>query len=130
MYMYIHHCIGIPNITVVVNGDPSISDVMFGSSFNISCQPSCPTALVTWRRDDTIISNSSSTAVTIDGFSTVYLTDSNGLVTGSILSNNMAMLNDSATYQCISAVQNIETSDNITIFVYGKHPVIIVIKTA
>ena len=92
---------------------------MIGNSFNITCQPSCPTASVTWRRDDVIISNSSSTAVTIDGFSVVYLMEGDGLVERSVLRNSMAVLNDSANYQCISVVQGIETADNITIFVYG-----------
>ena len=113
-----------------MNGDPSVSDIMFGNSFNITCQPSCPTVSVTWRRDNAIISNSSSTAVTIDGFSVVYLMDSNGLVARSVLSSSMAVLNDSATYHCISTVQGIETTDNITIFVYGTHPVILTIYIA
>ena len=93
---------------------------MFGSSFNITCQPNFPTALITWIRDDTVISNSPSMTVTIDRFSVVYLTDDNGLVTRSILTNNMAVLSDSATYHCISTVEGIQTTDNITIFVYGK----------
>ena len=109
-----------------MNGDPSVNNIMVGNSFNITCQPSCPTASVTWRRDDAIISNSSSTAaVTTDGFSVVYLMDNNGLVERSVLSINMAVLNDSANYQCISTVQSMETADNITVFVYGTHPVII-----
>ena len=118
-------CVGIPNVTVVVNGNVSVSNIMLGSSFNITCQPSFRTMLITWRRDDTIISNSSSMTVDIDGFSVEYLTDDNGLVTRSVLTSNMAMLSDSATYQCISTVQGIETTDNITIFVYGKHLVIL-----
>ena len=95
---------------------------MFGNSFNITCQPNCPTTLLTWRRDGAIISNSLSVTVTINGFSVVYRTDSNGMVTSSVLTNNMAMLNDSATYQCTSTEQNIETTNNITIFIYGKQP--------
>ena len=95
---------------------------MFGSSFNITCQPNCPTTIITWRRDGAIISNSSSATVTINGFSVVYRTDSNGMVTSSVLNNNMAMLNDSATYQCISTEQNIETTNSITINIYGKQP--------
>ena len=114
-------CVDVPNITVVVNSDPSVSDIMIGSSFNITCQPSFPIASLTWRRDDVIISNSSSTAVTIDGFSVVYLMDSDGLVERSVLRSSMAVLNDSANYQCISVVQGIETADNITIFVYGTY---------
>ena len=45
--------------------------------------------------------------------------DGDGLVERSVLRNSMAVLNDSANYQCISVVQGIETADNITIFVYG-----------
>ena len=93
---------------------------MLGSTFNITCQPSCPTPLIAWRRDGTIISNSSSTTGTINGFSVEYKTDNNGLVTRSILINDMAMLSDSVTYHCVSTVEDIETTDNITIFVYGE----------
>ena len=114
-------CIGVPNITVVVNSDPSVSDIMIGNGFNITCLLSCPTASVTWGRDGVIISNSSSTAVTIDGFSVVYLMDGDGLVERSVLKSSMAVLNDSANYWCISIVQGIETADNITVFVYGTH---------
>ena len=65
--------------------------------------------------------------VNIDGFSVEYLTDDNGLVTRSVLSSSMAELSDSATYQCISTVQGMETTDNITIFVYGKYSVTLLI---
>ena len=94
---------------------------MLGSSFNITCRPSCPTDLLTWKIDDAIISNSSLTAMTVDGLSIEYFTGSSGLVSRSVLSRNMSVLNDSAMYQCISTVQGIETTANITIFIYGKH---------
>ena len=65
--------------------------------------------------------------VTIDRFSVVYSTDNNGLVTRSVLINNMAVLSDSATYHCISTVEGIQTTDNITIFVYGKYSVLLIL---
>ena len=65
--------------------------------------------------------------VTIDRFSVVYSTDNNGVVTRSVLTNNMAVLSDSATYHCISTVEGIQTTDNITIFVYGKYSVLLII---
>ena len=119
-------CLGVPNITVVVNGDPAVNNIMLGSSFTITCQPSCPTALLSWIKDGSIISNGSSTAVTVDGFSIKYFTGTSGLVSRSVLSRNVSVLNDSATYQCISTVQGIETTANITISIYGKHLVIII----
>ena len=113
-------CVGVPNVTVVVDDNAS-TNVMFGSSFNITCQPSSPTASITWRSDNTIISNSSSMTVSIDRFSVEYFTDDNGLVTRSILTNIMAVLSDSATYHCTSTVEDTQSTDNITIFVYGKY---------
>ena len=65
--------------------------------------------------------------VTIDRFSVVYSTDNNGLVTRSVLTNNMAVLSDSATYNCISTVEGIQTTDNITIFVYGKYSILLIL---
>ena len=126
-HLLIHIHVGVPNVTVAVDGNAGpLINVMFGNSFNISCQPSCPTASITWRRDDTVISNSPSMTVTIDRFSVVYLTDDNGLVTRSILTNNMALLSDSETYHCISTVEDIQSTDNITIFVYGKYSVLLI----
>ena len=58
--------------------------------------------------------------VNINRFSVEYITDNDGLVTRSVLTNNMAMFSDSTTYQCSSVVQGLETTENITIFVYGK----------
>ena len=116
-----HTYVGVPdNITLAVNGNASMTDIMFGDSFNITCQPSCPTSLIIWRRNGTIISNSSSTVVNINRFSVEYITDNDGLVTRSVLTNNMAMFSDSTTYQCSSVVQGLETTEDITTVVYGK----------
>ena len=65
--------------------------------------------------------------VTIDRFSVIYSTDNNGLVTRSVLTNNMAVLSDSTTYHCISTVEGKQTTDNITIFVYGKCSVLLIL---
>ena len=113
--------IGVPeNIALVVNGNANITDVMLGDSFIITCQPNCPTPLITWRRNGTIISSSSATEVNISRFSVEYITDNDGLVIRSVLTNNMTMFSDSTTYQCSSVVQSVETTNDITIFVYGK----------
>ena len=112
--------VGVPDdIALVVNGDASVNNIVVGNSFNITCQPSCPTHLITWRRNGDIISSSSSTTVN-SRFSFEYTTNSDGLVTRSLLTNNMAMLSDSSTYHCSSVVQGLETSNNITIIIHGK----------
>ena len=112
--------VGVEDITLVVNKYAIVTDVVVGSSFNITCQLNCPSSLITWRRNGIIISNSSSTTVNISRFSVEYITDNDGLVTRSVLTNNMAMFSDSTTYQCSSVVEGLETVENITIFVYGK----------
>ena len=113
--------IGDEDITLVVNKDAILTDIVVGGSFNITCQLNCPSSLITWRRNGIIISNSSSTTVNISRFSVEYITDNDGLVTRSVLTNNMAMFSDSTTYQCSSVMEGLETTENITIFVYGTY---------
>ena len=116
--------VGVPDIMVVVTGATDANtdgtyDVMSGASFSITCMLTCPTAMLTWRQNDDVISNSSSAMVTIDGFSVEYMTN-NGEITGSVLTRNMAQLNDTAMYQCATTVQTIQSNDMAGIFVYGK----------
>ena len=117
--------IGIPYVIVTVTGGTDVDvdgtyDVMSGSSFNITCMLTCPTATLKWIQNDSVISTSSSTIVTIDDFSVQYVTNSNGEITGSVLIRNMSQLNDTATYQCATTVQTIQSNDTVGIFVYGK----------
>ena len=117
--------VGVPDIMVVVSGGTDVNtdgtyDVMSGASFNITCMLTCPTAMLTWRQNDDVISNGSSAMVTIDGFSVEYMTNNDGEITGSVLTRNMAQLNDTAMYQCNTTVQTIQSNDTADIFVYGK----------
>ena len=102
-----------------VDGD-GVNDVMIGDSFTINCTLNCPTAaMLTWRQNDTDISNSPSTSVTIDGFTVTYQTNSDGEITESVLTKDVAELSDSATYRCAATIQNAQ-SNNAVIAVYGK----------
>ena len=116
--------IGVPDITVVVSGGTDVNtdgtyDVMSGASFIITCMLTCPTAMLTWRQNDDVISTGPFAMVTIDGFSVEYMTN-NGEITGSVLTRNMAQLDDTAMYQCNTTVQTIQSNDTADIFVYGK----------
>jgi len=95
-------------------------DVMSGTSFNITCNFSCPTAILTWTQNGTDISNSSSDTVTVDGFSVNYTTSDAGYVSQSVLTKAIADPTDTATYECTTTVQNMTASAEITVFVYGK----------
>ena len=95
-------------------------DVMAGASFSITCMLTCPTAMLTWRQDDDVISTGPSPMVTSDDFLVQYMNNSNGEVIGSVLTRNMAQLNDNAMYQCGTTVETIQSNDTAGIFVYGK----------
>ena len=117
--------VGIPDVMVMVDGGTDVDvdgiyDVMSGSSFNITCILSCPTATLMWIQNDIVISTGPSTMVTIDDFSVQYMSNSDGEITGSVLIRNMSRLNDTATYQCATTVQTIQSNDTAGIFVYGK----------
>jgi len=92
---------------------------MFGNSFNITCQLSCPAPLVTWKRDNITISNSSLNGTSVDGLSVEYTTSDGVMVVSSVLFSRMASLNDTATYQCRATVQNVSVDSEVDIFVYG-----------
>ena len=117
--------VGIPVIIVTVTGatdddNDGMYDVMMGESFTITCVLSCPvTANVIWRRDDVIIS-SSDTIMMPDGFVITYQFNDNGEIVGSMLTRNMDELSDSATYQCSTVVQTIQSNDTATIAVHSK----------
>ena len=116
--------IGIPDVTVTVTGGTDVDvdgtyDVMSGSSFNITCILSCPTATLMWMQNDVVISTGPSTMVTIDDFSVEYMINGDE-ITGSVLIRNMSQLNDTATYQCATSVQTIQSNATAGIFVYGK----------
>ena len=95
-------------------------DVMSGTSFSITCDLSCPTAILTWTQNDADISNSSSGTVTVDGFLVNYTTNDAGYVSQSVLTKAMADPIDTATYECTTTVQNMIASAETTVFVYGK----------
>ena len=117
--------VGIPVVMLNVTGataddDDGVYDVMLGDSFTITCTLSCPvTASVTWRQNDIIIS-SSDTMMMPGGFVIDYQMNDNLEIVGSTLTRNMAELSDSATYQCGTAVQTIQSNDMATIAVHGK----------
>ena len=117
--------VGVPDIMAIVGGGTDVDvdgtyDVMSGSSFNITCILSCPTATLMWIQNDSVITTSPSTMITIDDFSVQYVTNSDGEITGSVLIRNMSQLNDTATYQCATTVQTIQSNDTAGIFVYSK----------
>ena len=117
--------IGVPNVMVIVDGGTDVDvdgtyDIMSGSSFNITCMLNCPTATLMWTQNDVVISTGPSTMVMIDDFSVEYMTNGDGEITGSVLIRNMSQLNDTATYQCATTVQTIQSNDTAGIFVYGK----------
>ena len=110
--------IGVPDITVMVDGATDVNtdgayDVRSGTSFNITCMLSCPTATVTWTQNGTVISNS-------NGFSIANTTDGNGDITQSVLTRDMAGVGDTATYQCGTTVQTIQSNGTADVFVYSK----------
>ena len=117
--------VGVPDIMVIVTGGTDVDvdgtyDIMSGLSFNITCILSCPTATLMWIQNDSVITTSPSTIVTIDDFSVQYMINSDGEIIGSVLIRNMSQLNDTAMYQCATTVQTIQSNDTIGIFVYGK----------
>ena len=125
-YMCMSVCmyVGVPVVMVTVTGatdddNDGTFDVMEGASFTITCTLSCPTAALTWRQDDGVISTGPDTMVAIDGFSVVYPTNSDGDIIESVLTRNMAELTDTAMYQCGTTVQTIQSNDTVGIFVYG-----------
>ena len=110
--------IGVPDITVMVDGATDDNtdeayDVRSGTSFNITCMLSCPTATVTWTQNGTVIGNS-------NGFSIANTTDGNGDITQSVLTRDMAGVGDTATYQCGTTVQTIQSNGTADVFVYSK----------
>ena len=110
--------IGVPDIIVMVDGATDDNtdgayDVRSGASFSITCTLSCPTATVTWTQNGTVIDTS-------NGFSIANTTDGNGDITQSVLTRDMAGVGDTATYQCGTTVQTIQSNDTADIFVYGK----------
>ena len=123
--IYIYTRTGIPDVMVIVDGGTDVDvdgtyDVMSGSSFNITCMLTCPTATLMWIRNDSVITTSPSTIVTTDDFSVQYITNSDGEIIGSVLIRHMSQLNDTAMYQCATTVQTIQSNDTTSIFVYGK----------
>ena len=115
--------VGVPDIDVIVTGATNVNgtyDVMSGATFNITCMLTCPIATLIWRRNDDVISTGSSAMVTIDGFSVEYMTNNDGEITRSVLTRNMAQLNDTAMYQCATTVQTIQSNDTAGVIVYGK----------
>jgi len=121
-----HVVLNVAEVTTSVSGTTGNDTdghhvVMLGISFSITCDISCPTAVLTWTQDGTDISNSSSGNVTVDGFSVNYTTNSDGYVSQSVLTKAMADPTDTATYQCSTSIQNMTASADEAIFVYGKY---------
>ena len=112
--------VGVPVVMVMVDGASSggVYNVRSGTSFSITCMLSCPTATVTWTQNGTVIDTS-------NGFSIANTTDGNGDITQSVLTRDMAGVGDTATYQCGTTVQTIQSNDTADIFVYGKFDVIV-----
>ena len=106
--------IGVPNITVIVDGATDVNtdgsyDIRSGTSFNITCMLSCPTATITWTQNGSIIDAS-------NGFTIV----NNGDITQSVLTRNMAGVGDTGRYQCSTTVQTIQSNDTADVFVYSE----------
>ena len=118
--------IGIPVVMVSVTGATDDIydgryDVMLGDSFTIACMLDCPTnASVTWSQNENVIISSSETMMMPEGFLTEYQNNGDGEIVGSTLTRNMAALNNSATYQCGTTIQNIQSNAMADIFVYSK----------
>ena len=115
--------LGVPNVSLSVNGattDSGEYNITFGDSFNITCQLSCPTSLVTWTQDSITVSNSSLDTTSVDGLSVEYTTNIGEIVTSSVLFISMASMNNTGSYQCVATVQNIQADSKVDVFVYGR----------
>ena len=109
------------NVTGATSDDiDGTYNVMVGSVFTITCTLNCPTTTnVTWRQNDTVIS-SLEAMMTPDGFSVTYALNDNLEIMGSVLMKDVAEPSDSATYQCGTTVQTIQSNNVADIFVYSK----------
>ena len=118
--------IGIPVVMVSVTGatDDIFNgryDVMLGDNFTITCTLDCPTnATVTWSQNENVVISSSETMMMPEGFLIEYQNNNDGEIVGSTLTRNMAALNNSATYQCGTTIQTIQSNAMADIFVYSK----------